>query len=338
MNIKETKNAVKEILKSNLQSKESLHIVPILMSLPGIGKTSIMECIAKELGIELRTVVLAQFDSGELGGFPVLSEDRAVYKRAKPFFMDFEKGSKGIIFLDELPQAPVANQNIAAQLVNERRIGEHMMPEGWILVCAGNPLAARAGTNAMPSHLRDRLTFLHIEADTESFLDYAYQNDFGSEVTGFLEHRPSFLSNFDPNVEVNTSPRSWERADTILKMGLPKALEKAVLNGQIGTAASADFAGYLKVSRELPNPRRSLANPDTVVIPKSPQILYAFCAGLAEYVSKDTTAALVQILSKFKKKEFAAMTIRALCKRNPDLINEKEISDWIMTEGRELTL
>jgi len=340
MKISKAQEIVKRFVSHNIAvDDQSLHLIPMLHSAPGLGKTAIVKEVAKELNIECRSVIFAQFDSGELGGFPVLSEDRKQYNRAKPFFMAFEEDSKGILFLDELPQSPVSNQNIAAQLVNEGRIGEHRLPRGWTVVCAGNPMAARAGTTAMPSHLKDRLTHYEIEPDTEAFLDYAFEKDFSPEVTGFVLHRPEYLSMFDPHVNVSPSPRSWERANTIVGLGLPADLEMESLAGQVGSAASADFIGFIKIMRDLPDPIKSLANPLEAMIPEKPAVLYAFCSAIAAYVTESSAKNFTTLIDRIEKKEFSAMAIRTAIKRKPDLAKGKgPISDWLLSTGKDLLL
>ena len=143
--------------------RDAQYVVPYLISGPGIGKTTTVQDIAAAEGVQCQILSLAQYDAGELGGWPVPSKDGDTMIRMRPDWMPTE--GRGVLFLDELPQAPVANQNIAAQIVNERRVGPHRLPEGWVIVAAGNRTSDRAGTNNMPSHLKDRLMFLEIEAD-----------------------------------------------------------------------------------------------------------------------------------------------------------------------------
>jgi len=219
MKISQAKALIKTIVENNVAlqaANNNDYLVPYLVSIPGLGKSTIIKDVAEELGIENRVVILAQFDAGELGGFPVVDKENDTYYRAKPFFMPTE--GKGILFLDELPQAPVANQNIAAQLVLERRIGEHQLPDGWVVVCAGNPLSSRAGTNAMPSHLKDRLMPLEVEPDASSFREYALSKGFLPEVTSFINERPEWLSKFDPKSDSSPSPRSWEKVNSVLSL------------------------------------------------------------------------------------------------------------------------
>ena len=131
MRISEAKNIVKKTVEYNLtMSKRSGMINPMLWSLPGVGKTSIIEQIGKELDLPVTTIIVAQYDPVDLGGLPVLTEDRKLYKRAKPFFLDLPEDYKGIMFLDEITQAPLASQNILGQWFNEGRIGEHSLPKG----------------------------------------------------------------------------------------------------------------------------------------------------------------------------------------------------------------
>ena len=332
----------KEIVKAMIQHNMGLpstasnasYLVPMLWSLPGEGKTTAIEDLCKELDVSLITVIFAQFDAGELGGFPVVQGD--TYKRARPFFLPTE--GRGVIFLDELPQAPTANQNIAAQLCNERRIGEHVLPEGWTIVCAGNPMSARAGTNVMPSHLKDRQTHLHIDTDHVGFREYALAAGFLPVITSFINERPEWLQKFDPSQDASPSPRSWERVNTILKLGMTTALESIAMKGQIGEGAVADFTGYLRIWKDLPESDKVLADPMNSEIPSDPSILYALCSALAHKVTKSTIKNLIAYSGRFEKKEFTAFCMKDALKRNPDLMTEKAVSDWFFSTGKTLML
>jgi len=341
MKLSDTKAIVESFVKHNLSlevgSSNSKYLVPMLWSLPGEGKTTAIEDLAKELKYEIVTLVPAQFDAGELGGFPIVNKETDTYYRARPFFLP-TTDKPTILFIDELPQAPTANQNIIAQLVNERRIGEHQLPDNVTIVCAGNPMSSRAGTNPMPSHLKDRLTHLHIETDHEGFRNYGLANGFTPEVTGFIQDRPEFLQKFDPSQDASPSPRSWERADTILKLKLPNQLEAQALKGQIGEAALADFVGYLRVYRDLPRSADIFANPTDTIIPTKPDVLYALCSMLAHHTTESNANALVTYIRRFPQREFAAFLIRDCLKRKPELKKNKDIIGWVMVEGKELLL
>ena len=129
MRISQAKAIVEASIDSQIQhvnGRDAQRPVPYLVGGAGLGKTSVVQAIANEREVGLNILSLAQYDAGELAGWLVADGDSM--KRLRPDWMPAD--GEGILFLDELPQAPVANQNIAAQLVNERRIGEHRLPDG----------------------------------------------------------------------------------------------------------------------------------------------------------------------------------------------------------------
>jgi len=169
-------STAREIVLASIQANQATaskggrsneYVIPMLWGVAGLGKTTLVQDIAEDLDLDFVDLRLNQYDAGELGGFPILRDETMI--RARPHFLPTE--GEGILFLDELPQAPVANQNIAAQLVNERCIGEHRIGDGWTVVCAGNDMSHRAGTNAMPTHLKDRLLHLEIEPDLNDAIE-----------------------------------------------------------------------------------------------------------------------------------------------------------------------
>ena len=140
MDIKETKEILETILEYNLTSNKTGdfadNIIPHLVSLPGIGKTSIVEAVTKEKDWYLYTIPIASYDAAEIAGFPMLDKENKKYDRAKPFWLDTPTDKPVVLFFDEISQAPTANVNVLAMLVNERKIGEHKLNDNVMIVCA----------------------------------------------------------------------------------------------------------------------------------------------------------------------------------------------------------
>lgn len=339
MKLSNARNILRSMIehnRNNIGGSNASYLCPMLWSLPGEGKTTMVEDLGADMDMKVRTVIFAQFDAGELGGFPMVDKDAKQYFRARPFFLPTE--GQGILFLDELPQAPTANQNIAAQLVNERRIGEHVVPEGWTVVCAGNPLGAKAGTNPMPSHLKDRLTHLNIETDHEGFREYALSKGFSPEITSFIYERPEWLQKFDPKLDASPSPRSWERANTILGLKLDKEDESAALSGQLGEGTVADFVGYLRVWRDLPKFDNIIKDPTNHSIPTDPAVMYALCSSIAHKINNSNAKAVLTYIERFENKEFTAFCMKDSIQRNPELSTNKDVSSWFFSSGKDLML
>ena len=156
MKLSQAKNIVAASIDSQIQNatgRDAQRVIPYLIGGAGLGKTSVIQQIAEERDHGCYILSLAQFDAAELGGIIALIDGDA--KRIMPHWLakvtDMASNMEAVyLFLDELPQAPVSNQNVAAQIVNERRIGEFKLPDNCAIVAAGNRTSDRAGTNNMP--------------------------------------------------------------------------------------------------------------------------------------------------------------------------------------------
>jgi len=316
--------------------RDAQYVVPYLVSGPGIGKTTSVVDIAKEKGLDCSILSLAQYDAGELGGWPVPDKSGDSMKRMRPDWMP-TKGT-GVLFLDEVPQAPTSNQNIAAQLVNERRVGPHRLPDGWVIVAAGNRTSDRAGTNSMPSHLKDRFMFLEIEADLDDTISYYYSKRVDERICAFLRFRPDWLHKFDRDANACPSPRSWERVSSILSWGLDPICQAEAIAGQVGRAATADLQGYLRMYATAPNIDDLIANPDGAALSDDPAVMYAICASLAARMNSKNAANIVRYLKRIPQREFAGFVIKDALSRDKGLKQAQAIRDWIMSDGRALML
>lgn len=317
-------------------ARDAQYVVPYLIGGAGLGKTTIVKDVAASMDMECSILSLAQYDAGELGGWPVPSKNGDTMIRMRPDWMPTE--GRGVLFLDELPQAPVANQNIAAQIVNERRVGPHHLPEGWVIVAAGNRASDRAGTNNMPSHLKDRLMFLEVEADLDDTIKYFYSKRVDERVCAFLRFRPEWLHKFDRDANACPSPRSWERVASIMSWGLDPVNQLEALAGQVGRAATADFHGFLKMYSTVPDMDELIANPTGAMISDDPAVMYAICAALSVKMNTKNAGNVVKYLMRLPQQEFAAFVMKDALARDPALKQTDAVRQWIMTVGKNLVL
>jgi hypothetical protein len=317
-------------------ARDAQYVVPYLIGGAGLGKTTIVKDVAAAMDMECSILSLAQYDAGELGGWPVPSKDGESMIRMRPDWMP-TKGT-GVLFLDELPQAPTANQNIAAQIVNERRVGPHQLPEGWVIVAAGNRMSDRAGTNNMPSHLKDRLMFLEVEADLEDTIKYFYSKRIDERVCAFLRFRPEWLHKFDRDANACASPRSWERVSSIMSWGLEPVNQLEALAGQVGRAATADFAGFIRMYNTVPDMDELIANPMTAMISQDPAVMYAICAALSSKMNAKNAGNVIKYLMRLPQQEFAAFVVKDALSRDKSLKQVDPVRDWIMSVGKNLIL
>src|ERR1700722_18655202 len=116
---------------------------------PGVGKSSIVAQAAKALSLRLVDVRATLLDPVDLRGVPRITG--TVTQWCPPIFLPTD--GAGVLFLDELAQAPPLVQSACLQLVLDRRIGEYELPPDWVVVASSNRAEDRAGTHRLISPL-----------------------------------------------------------------------------------------------------------------------------------------------------------------------------------------
>ena len=272
---------------------------------PGIGKSAIIARLASSLSLSLRDIRALLLDPVDLRGLPYVAEGRS--KWASPEFLPAE--GAGILFLDELNAAPAMVQAAFYQLVLDRRLGEYTLPDGWIIIAAGNREADRAHTTRMPTPLRNRFVHLDFEVDAEEWSEWAIGAGLRPEVIAFIRFRPPLLSAFDRDAHAFPSPRSWEFVSRILDSSPDTNVEHEMFVGTVGTGAATEFSGFLRMFRELPNIDAILLNPTAEPVPDSPAAQYAVASALAHRAS-DTNFDRICLYLDRMPTEFRVLSVR----------------------------
>ena len=123
-----------------------------LMGPPGIGKTAIVEQVAQELGVGMLSYSMTHHTRQSALGLPYIAHkaydgvDYAVSEYtmseiiASIYDLMEETGQKeGILFLDEINCVSETLAPIMLQFLQYKVFGRHKVPEGWVIVTAGNP-------------------------------------------------------------------------------------------------------------------------------------------------------------------------------------------------------
>lgn len=312
---------------------------------PGLGKTQIPAQAAAELGVAFK-VIHAPLMQPEDYGFPVISADR----RDVEFIVSREKfpleGSdcpdKGIFLVDELSQADNSAQKILANLVHEREIHGKRLKPGWAIVATGNRTGDRAGANRILSHLGNRVTRIQLEASIDDWTQWALTNDVQTEVIAFIRFRPNLLSAFDSKNDINATPRAWVDGVSRALGSVKPAHEFAVFAGDVGEGPAAEFCGFLKVYRKLPNPDTVLLNPKTEPVPTDAATQYAIVGALAARTTAVNFGRALTYIERLKTpdgtpaSEFSVLYVRDVMRRAPEIQNSKDFTTWATGPGAKL--
>lgn len=292
---------------------------------PGVGKSETVRQAAADLGIGLADVRAVLLDPVDVRGLPVVKDGKADW--CPPAFWPHDMASAGILFLDELPNAPASVQSALLQLTLERRVGDYVLPPGWSIVAAGNRETDRAGAGRLISSLSDRFTHFDYETDINDWCLWGVDHDVTPEIMAFLRFREELLHKFDPAKPSSPTPRSWVKVSNALKAGVPPEIEVAQIEGKVGKAAALEFVGFLRTFRDLPSADAVIMSPKTERVPEGPAALYGIASVLAKRATTGNLENVVTYLERLPP-EFAVLSMRDAAQRDSSLTRTKAGIRW----------
>ena len=253
---------------------------------PGIGKSAIINSIAKKLNLEVRDIRLAQLDPVDLRGIPTVENDQT--KWAAPSFFPQDETSEGIIFLDELSAADQSIQVAAYQLLLDRRLGDYKVPNKWVIFAAGNRAEDNSVSLSMSAALANRMMHLELHADPEEWTRWASKNSIDPNVIGFIRFSPEMLFDMGECGERGwPSPRSWDNVSRISSVGLSEEDLASCVSGLVGDAVAMQFLSYRRQAKTFGNIRELMLISDSKLkIENKPDLCYAVASALAYWVWK----------------------------------------------------
>lgn len=271
MNITNAKVVIKQAIKKKL--------TPMIWGKHGIGKSQMVAQIgeetAKERNLKFTTnpnlfnekhfglvdLRLGQMEVGELLGMPVRDKENNITRWLRPLWFPINVFSQGIIFLDELNRGRLDVLQAVFQLVWDRRLASHILPDGWGIIVANNPSGSDYYVNDLDPALLDRFINIKLNPETKEWISYAKNKELNEEIINYIQHYPEMLGNdgCDVNVEIKPTPRSWDMLSLMLQ-GLDQDLIYEVCLGLIGNEATIPFIESLKENLEKPITAKQVIN------------------------------------------------------------------------------
>ena len=270
MNIKEAKqeiiNTVKAYLCKNAEGEYRIPAIRqrpvLLMGPPGIGKTQIMEQIASECGIGLVSYTITHHTRQSAVGLPMIKTEEfdgneysvteytmseiiaGVYKAIK------EQGHReGILFIDEINCVSETLIPTMLQFLQCKTFGNQKVPEGWIIVAAGNPPEFNRSVREFDMVTYDRLRVINIDADLDVWREYAREREIHNAILSYLDIRPQNFYRVEADVDglKFVTARGWEDMSSL--MYVYEELGISINAGVVGEFLhnediAEDFAAY----------------------------------------------------------------------------------------------
>ena len=276
MNIKEAKQQILNAIQAYLIKDEfgdyriSIeHQRPVfLLGAPGIGKTAIMEQIAQETGVNLVTYSMSHHTRESALGLPVIVHRN--YTGADVQISEYTMSEivatlydtieatgikEGILFLDEINCVSETLAPAMLQFLQYKTFGNHKIPDGWIIVAAGNPPEYNKSVREFDIATLDRIKKIDVEADFEVWKEYAKQADIHPAILSFLTAKPQYFYQVETTVDgkIFATPRGWEDLSGFLKVceKVDLICDREVVVQYIEHPRIAkDFANYLELYKK----------------------------------------------------------------------------------------
>lgn len=233
MHINQAKNQIKNaVLAYGTKDEHGHYKIPIskqrpifLLGAPGIGKTAIVEQIAQELDLAFVSYAMTHHTRQSALGLPYMIDkdfggksyrvsEYTMSEILSSVYEEMEKTKKaqGILFLDEINCVSETLAPSMLQFLQYKTFGRHKVPDGWIVVTAGNPAEYNDSVREYDIAMLDRLKKIEVEPDFEVWKEFAIKTGVHPVILSYLSIKPQFFYRLTTTLDGKqfVTARSWD--------------------------------------------------------------------------------------------------------------------------------
>lgn len=277
MNIKEAKIHIKNAIAAYFQKDETgEYVIPVekqrpvfLYGPPGIGKTAVMEQIAEEMEIGLVSYSMTHHTRQSAIGLPFITKkvfdgkeyDVSEYTMSEilaSVYEYIEKSGKkeGILFLDEINCVSETLSPSMLRFLQYKTFGSHAVPDGWVVVTAGNPPEFNKSVREYDIATLDRIKKIDVEANYDVWREYAVNKNVHPAIIAYLDVKKSdfYIIENTPKGKNFVTARGWEDLSRMMSVFENKNIDIdiSLIEQYIQSQTVAeDFSDYYETYKNL---------------------------------------------------------------------------------------
>jgi len=276
MNIKKVKEEIRHTVQAYLtRDKLGDYAIPVvrqrpilLIGPPGIGKTAIMSQVARECGIALVSYTITHHTRQSAIGLPFIEKRSykgnevsitkytmseivaSIYDKIEASDID-----EGILFIDEINCVSETLAPTMLQFLQGKTFGNHKIPEGWVIVAAGNPPEYNQSVREFDIVTLDRVKKINVDVDYPVWKEYAYEVGIHGAIISYLDIKKENFYDIETTVDGKeiVTARGWEDLSRLMTVyeKLDYPVDESVILQYIQSRRIAkDFANYLDLYKK----------------------------------------------------------------------------------------
>lgn len=325
----------------------------LLQGEPGIGKSSLLEAIASDLGYEYAYIDVPNMDLGDIA-MPVIDHETKTTRYYPNARFKVHEGKPVLIMLDEFTKGADPVKNMLHPMLEKAnpRLGDLPLPKDkdnkqTIVFLTGNLTTDGVG-DSLKAHSRNRIVPVTISKPTaEEWIEWGINRGIEPEVLAWVNQYPHALASYtdaaqadnpyiyNPRKTMNAfvSPRSLETASNIVRTRKENDADTviAALTGAVGEAAARDMQAYIEFADQLPTWEAMIKEPKSTRVPSSPGACAIVVFGAISRITKDTITPFMEYLERFDAEWQAvfAINIAKTPSKQSIAFSCKAFAEWV---------
>ena len=320
----------------------------LLQGEPGIGKSSLLENIASELGYDYAYIDVPNMDLGDIA-MPVIDHETKTTRYYPNARFGVHTGKPMLIMLDEFSKGADPVKNMLHPMLEKAnpRLGDIPLNNKTVVFMTGN-LSTDGVGDALKAHSLNRIVSLNVaKPDAEQWVEWAINKGIEPEVIAWVNRFPHVLASYTDGGQADNpyifnprktqaafvTPRSLETASNIVRTRKENDTDSviAALTGAIGESGARDMQAYIEFSDQLPTWEATIRDPKNTKVPTSPGACAIVVFGAIARIDKQSITPFMEYLERFDAEWQAVFAINIAKNRDKQAIafSCQAFSNWV---------
>lgn len=344
--IDETKQLIKSIGTTN---------TVIVVSEPGVGKSTILEMLKAEMGEDEYDYIYVDCPVKDMmdiaASIPNHTSKTLEYYVSSLFKMG--NGKKKVIMLDEFMKSPKLMQIIYTRLMLERSVGDEQLPKGSYVFATSNNASDGVG-DGMLAHVGNRVCLVNMrKPNHDEWNTWASANGIARPIRAWAAmNTKAFKSYLDPDQQDNpyifkpsstnksfVSPRSLAKCSPIVekRSEYTENTLTVALAGTAGEAFAKSIAAFISLEGRLTKYEDIIKNPKTISVPDNVSALVMMLfEAIDKLDTQDTLNKYMDFVNRIPQEEIQSIFFTMMMRAKPKLARyNQEINKWA-TDNHQL--